>query len=179
MRNAEMSEAYEMYETYGICGTGKKSEMNEKELDFTELLGVPFVDGGRSAERGFDCWGLCIEVFRLLGEPLTDFQVSCNDVEGAFASFEVERLNWVRHHWPHAPAPSVVAIRFSSDLVNHVGVYIGNGKFLHTRQKTGVVIEQADSPAWRHRIEGFYTLKRPKMPNMLKTLKNAEGGMRG
>lgn len=129
------------------------------ELKIYDLIGVPFVNGGRTVEEGFDCWGLCLEVFCRMGKELTDYRVSCYDFEAAFASFDSERAAWIRHEWPDVPTPSVVAIRFNTPNVNHVGVYVGDGKFLHTREKTGVCIERADSPAWRHRIEGFYTQK--------------------
>ena len=121
-----------------------------------DLIGVPFADGGRGPDS-FDCWGLCLEVFRREGITLRDYRLCCHDSEGFRGNFEIERPAWRRHEWPDIPSPAVVALRFNTTAVNHVGVYIGDNKFLHTREKTGVVIERVDSPYWKRRIEGFYT----------------------
>lgn len=127
----------------------------------TDLLGKPFRDGGRGPDA-FDCWGLCVEVFRREGVTLRDYRLYCYDTEGFFQNFHDELPRWDRHEWPNIPVPAVVAIRFNTYVVNHVGVYIGDGKFLHTREKTGVLIERIESPAWRRRIEGFYTPKKAR-----------------
>ena len=121
-----------------------------------DLIGVPFSDGGRGPDS-FDCWGLCLEVFKRHGLSLRDYKLCCHDSEGFNVLFLGALPEWTRHEGPEIPVPSVVAIRFNSGVVNHVGVYIGDGKFLHTREKTGVCIERIDAPYWKHRIEGFYT----------------------
>lgn len=123
-----------------------------------DLIGVPFADGGRGPDA-FDCWGLCREVYRRFGLELPDYALCCYDAEGFLRHFAEQRPLWQRHELPNVPTPAVVAIRFNAPSVNHVGVHIGEGKFLHTREKTGVVIELVASPAWRRRIEGFYTPK--------------------
>jgi hypothetical protein len=121
-----------------------------------DLVGVPFLDGGRGPD-GYDCWGLCLEVFRRHGVDLPDYKLCCHDTEGFFGLFVGELPRWTRHEPPDVPVPSVVAIRFNSPMVNHVGICVGDGRFLNTREKTGVVIERLDSLYWRNRIEGFYT----------------------
>lgn len=123
-----------------------------------DLIGVPFADGGRGPDA-FDCWGLCREVFRRFGVELPDYEICCYDAESFIHQFTEERPLWRRHEPPGIPVPALIAIRFNAPNVNHVGVYIGDGKFLHTREKTGVVVELLCSPAWRRRIEGFYTPK--------------------
>jgi cell wall-associated NlpC family hydrolase len=130
------------------------------ELRFDDLIGIPFVDGGRDPRTGLDCWGLVREVFRRAGTTLPDFTIGCHDTTEIGAAVESERMlgRWRHWHAHDAPAPSVVAIRFNSPLlVNHTGVYLGRKRFLHTRELTGVAVERIDSPSWRDRIEGFYT----------------------
>ena len=126
-------------------------------MHVTDLIGKPFVDGGRGPEA-YDCWGLCVEVFRRQGVELRDYKLCCHDSAGFDGLFQEALSQWERREEPNIPAPSVVAIRFNHPVfINHVGVYIGNGRFLHTREKTGVVVERIDSPCWRDRVEGFYT----------------------
>jgi cell wall-associated NlpC family hydrolase len=119
----------------------------------TDLIGVPFIDGGRGPE-GYDCWGLCLEVFRRCGVALPDYKLCCYDSPGFFSLFQGALSQWTRCDPPAVPA--VVALKLNFPAVNHAGVYVGEGKFLHTRDKTGVVIECLNAPQWRHRIEGFY-----------------------
>lgn len=126
-----------------------------------DLIGKPFQDGGRGPET-FDCWGLCLEVFRREGVMLRDYRLCCYDAEGFDRNFRDELPRWNRYQWPDIPVPAVITIRFNEPVVNHVGVYIGDMKFLHTREKTGVVVERIDAPYWKHRIEGFYTPNEPR-----------------
>jgi cell wall-associated NlpC family hydrolase len=121
-----------------------------------DLVGAPFEDRGRGP-GGYDCWGLVCEAYRREGISLPDYTLCCHDAEGFHGFFEEELPRWTRHEPPDIPVPAVVTIRLNSPLVRHVGVYIGGGRFLHTREKTGAVIERIDAPQWRHRIEGFYT----------------------
>jgi cell wall-associated NlpC family hydrolase len=122
----------------------------------TDLIGKPFIDGGRGPE-GYDCWGLCLEVFKRHGIELPDYKIYCYDSAGFFTLFQGALPQWARCDPPEIP--SVVTVRLNFPVVNHVGVYIGEGKFLHTRDKTGVVIERLDAPQWRYRTEGFYIPK--------------------
>ncbi len=130
-------------------------------LKYTDLIGVPFADGGRSLKTGFDCYGLVMEVFKRCEKEIPEYFAPAFDdglvntqVKAALCSGwqEIERANLT--------VPSVVLFRFNSPLPNHVGVYIGNGCFLHCRNPIGVNIDRIDSPAWRHRVEAFYIYER-------------------
>lgn len=125
--------------------------------DISSLVGTPFKDGGRGPDS-FDCWGLVREVYKRCGIDLPEYaEIACYDALRVTAEMASESKRWNKHQPPDLPIPCVATFRVSSPMVNHVGVYIGNGKFLHTREKAGAVIESLDSPIWRHRIEGFYT----------------------
>lgn len=121
---------------------------------FTDLIGLPFVDGGRDPAAGLDCWGLSTEVFRRYGVELPDYKISCEE-----ASLISHKVNEQRPHWRRCtgeiPVPALVVIRFAG-YCDHTGVYIGNGRFIHTRKGVGVNIDRIDNPAWAKRIEGFY-----------------------
>ena len=122
----------------------------------SSLIGVPFVDGGRGPE-GYDCWGLVREIYHRYGIELPDYDIGCYDVENIISEVERNRPQWLRQEPPDLPVPCIVAFKVSAPMVNHVGIYLGDGKFIHTREKAGAVIERLDAPAWRHRIEGFYS----------------------
>ncbi len=120
---------------------------------FTDLLGKPFANGGRGPEE-YDCYGLATEVFNRFSINLPDFRISCEDASGINSTIDDERKRWERCDTPETP--SIVVMRFNSRFYNHVGVYIGKGKFIHTAKKIGVRIENISELYWKHRIEGFY-----------------------
>lgn len=41
-------------------------------MNFTDLIGVPYKEHGRTKEEGLDCYGLVLECCRRAGTPLTD-----------------------------------------------------------------------------------------------------------
>ena len=44
-------------------------------VDVHDLIGKPFVSGGRDVEIGMDCWGLVMEIYMRYGVRLPDFKV--------------------------------------------------------------------------------------------------------
>lgn len=123
------------------------------QIKLTDLLGKRFADHGRGPDK-FDCYGLAAEVFKRYGVNLPDYKISCKNASKIDSTIEKERSNWKRLDKPENP--SLVVMRFNSNLYNHVGVYIGNGQFIHTARKTGVRIESVESIYWKNRIEGYY-----------------------
>lgn len=122
---------------------------------FNDLIGKLFEDGGRGPD-GFDCWGLSIEVFRRYGIALPDYKICCEDASRIDGQIKDAQPRWTKFDGP-LPVPCLVVMRFNSPVFcNHTGVYIGEGKFIHTRERIGVNIDSIESPAWKHRIEGFY-----------------------
>ena len=118
-----------------------------------DLIGKPFCDGGRGPE-GYDCWGLAAEVYKRFGKELPDYKIACEDACRVNAEIEQNKPQWVQLIMPVAPC--LVVMKMGVTFVNHVGVYIGDGRFIHTRDKIGVNIDRIDNPNWRKRIEGYY-----------------------
>lgn len=121
-----------------------------------DLIGVPFKDSGRSID-GFDCYGLAMEVFKRYGITIPEFHACCEDFTKIDGIIAEQRARWKRVELPDLPVPCLVVIKFNHPvLCNHTGVYIGEGRFIHIRQKIGVNIDMIDSPVWHKKIEGFY-----------------------
>ena len=126
--------------------------------NFSDLIGVPFVNRGRSKDVGYDCYGLVKEVYRRYGYNIPEYDTDYTDTERINGLIAGNTKGYPWHKIAEPKAPCLLAIRFGAPygVINHTGVYIGDGMFVHTRERIGVNIDSIYSPAWRRVIVGFY-----------------------
>lgn len=128
--------------------------------NFNDLIGTPFMNRGRDAKTGLDCYGLVKEVFRRYGHEIPEYDMQYNYDDmcrvNELISGNVKNYPWKEIKEPKEPC--LIAIRFGSPegVVNHTAVYIGDGRFIHTRERIGVCIDRLSNPAWHRVIVGFY-----------------------
>lgn len=143
-------------------------------MDYNKYIGLPYASNGRT-ESGVDCWGLACLFYRdELGIELPSYSElysTASDPEVVSAINE-NRDNWLL---------TTQAIPGDLCLFNiygepaHVGVYVGDNKFLHAREGRDSVIESLSSAQWSKRFQGFYTYSRQSQllvagsPHPLKT----------
>jgi len=124
----------------------------------SDLIGVPFVDGGRDLS-GMDCYGLARETMRRFGYEVPDITVSAFDTLGIHAIYEGQRARWA---WRQieAPEPGDLAVMCldpkETQAVQHVGVYVGSGRVLHTLKKKQSHLIRIDDPFWSRKIRAWY-----------------------
>ena len=83
------------------------------------FLGVPYRWGGESVEEGFDCSGFTMTVYRLNGLDLPRSSRSQWHAGRAVGKSDLEKGN-------------LVFFRTAGNgKVSHVGIYTGNGQFIH------------------------------------------------
>ena len=100
------------------------------------LLGTPYRWGGTSPERGFDCSGLVGYVFRTIGIDLPRVSRAMANEGTAVA----DRT---------ALAEGDLVFFGKRGHVDHVGIYIGGGKFLHApRTGRDVTVSSLESGYW-------------------------------
>jgi len=84
-----------------------------------EFIGVPYLWGGTSPETGFDCSGLAMTVYQLNGLDLPRHSATQYD-----AGNPIDKKNLQKG--------DLVFFATNGDgKVSHVGIYIGNGRFIH------------------------------------------------
>ena len=127
-------------------------------MNYTDLIGVPFKNRGRDYEHGLDCYGLVKEVYKRHGIEIPEYDADYNDMERINELIEGNTQGYPWRELAEPKVPCLIAIRFGSPVgvVNHTAVYIGGGKFIHTRERVGVCIDRINNPAWRRVIVGFY-----------------------
>jgi cell wall-associated NlpC family hydrolase len=124
----------------------------------SDLIGVPFVDDGRDV-TGLDCWGLAMLVLARLGKQIPDYRVRCDATDEISTLVETAKTD---SRWKQVETPipgDLVAIRADSripDAVQHFGVYIGEGRFIHILVNHGVAIARISDRFWIRKIAGYY-----------------------
>ncbi len=107
--------------------------------DALRFLGTPYVFGGTSSS-GFDCSGFVQHVFAMLGMSIprtADAQYSAGGrVKGRMKAGDLVFFQ------TYEPGPS------------HVGIYIGNGKFVHASSSHGVMVSNLSDSYWSSRYLG-------------------------
>jgi cell wall-associated NlpC family hydrolase len=117
--------------------------------DYSELIGTPFEYGGRGPDK-YDCWGLVMHLYRSeKGIGIPDY-ISPSDAS-RIAALMIGDL----HLWEQIEEAKGAVVLFRASEFMHVGYCIGNGRFIHTWDKSGgVCIERLSD--WKRRILGFY-----------------------
>ena len=110
-----------------------------------KYLGVPYKRAGAS-KKGFDCSGFVKVVYE--------------EVFGVRLPHQSSQQS----HSPQLVDASMDSL-ITGDLVffstsgrnraiNHVGIYLGGGRFIHAAQSSGVVVSELEEPYWRSKIIG-------------------------
>jgi cell wall-associated NlpC family hydrolase len=122
------------------------------EVQYGDLIGVPFVKGGRTL-RGLDCYGLVREMYRRwYGVELPNYEPahpSQNEVALILSGLQQwERVTPVEG--------SMALFKLTSTL--HTGFVLPYGRLIHTwDQSGGVCVERLSD--WKHRIMGCYVYR--------------------
>jgi len=131
---------------------------------FEHLIGIPFVDGGRTIEEGLDCFGLFILANKEYGKDIPDFKISCYDSP----KIAFQAMMEIQAHWEKIEQPEEgCGVAFAIDptypgLVQHFGIYIGDNRVLHTIKKAESSTIRIDHPYWKNKIVGYYRWKNAK-----------------
>ncbi len=107
------------------------------------LVGTPYRYGGNTPEGGFDCSGLVNFVYR----DMLDLALPRTSRE--LAAYQGPRIE------PQKLATADLVFFGSRGSVSHVGIYIGEGRFVHAPSTGGTVrLDHLDGTYWRRNYSG-------------------------
>ena len=126
------------------AGTPRADAANAVLFRAIALVGTPYRYGGNTPDSGFDCSGLVGYVYR--------------DVAGILLPRSAEQISQI-------DAPEIDRERLGSgDLVffrahgrgtSHVGIFVGEGRFVHAPNEGGTVrLDRLDDKYWRDHFNG-------------------------
>ena len=120
------------------------------------FLGVPYRRGGNSAETGFDCSGFTRHIFEMsLGLVLPR---RVDDQASAPGLFSISRAE--------LKPGDLVFFNTLRRTFSHVGIYIGDGKFIHApRSGASVRVEDMRLAYWQQRFTGARRVDAAALPS--------------
>lgn len=119
------------------------AEMNDLAVYALSLSGTPYKYGGTSPESGFDCSGFVGYVFKhSLGKSLPR------------TTEEISRVG-ARQNSEWLKPGDLVFYDTMNRSYSHVGIYLGDGQFIHSPSKgKSVTVVNMNEPYWRQRYNG-------------------------
>ena len=107
------------------------------------FLGVPYRRGGNTAETGFDCSGFV----RAMYQQTVGLILPRKAEQQAAATQKIERAD--------LQPGDLVFFNTMRRAFSHVGIYVGEGKFIHSpKPGAGVRVESLGLAYWSHRFDG-------------------------
>jgi len=118
---------------------------SEMVLSAMNFLGVPYRRGGSSADEGFDCSGFTRHVFENSLGLLLPRRADQQAQDSSLAKVQREELR----------PGDLVFFNTMRRAFSHVGIYVGEGKFIHSPRAGGEVrIEDMRQAYWAKRFNG-------------------------
>jgi cell wall-associated NlpC family hydrolase len=118
---------------------------SELVLASMNFLGVPYRLGGNSAEDGFDCSGFTRHVFEMSLGLVLPRRAEQQAREAGLTDVARDQLK----------PGDLVFFNTMRRAFSHVGIYVGEGKFIHApRSGSAVRIEDMRQAYWSNRFNG-------------------------
>ena len=122
-------------------------------MQYTDLIGVPFKDGGRN-KNGLDCWGLVkILLERQCYKYIQDYYISAFNIKDIHDELETNRHTWRKIEKPEVGCVVLLANGCTA-AANHVGIVVDDSRFIHAYARTGVCVSALKR--WQAHIRGYY-----------------------
>jgi cell wall-associated NlpC family hydrolase len=127
----------------GAVGSKVEARASELVLNAMAFLGVPYKLGGDTAATGFDCSGFV----RAIYEQTAGLMLPRRAEQQAAATQSISKAD--------LQPGDLVFFNTLRKAFSHVGIYVGDGKFIHSpRPGAEVRVEDMDVRYWSKRFDG-------------------------
>ena len=132
-----------LLERIGQMGVTMRDRTSDLVVNAMAFLGVPYRRGGSSAETGFDCSGFV----RAIYEQTVGLVLPRKADDQAAATQVIDRND--------LKPGDLVFFNTMRRAFSHVGIYVGEGKFIHSPKPGAEVrVEDMSGSYWRRRFDG-------------------------
>ena len=123
--------------------TGVTEKASELVVAAMGFLGVPYKRGGNTFESGFDCSGFV----KALYEQSAGLLLPRKAEQQAAVTLEIDKAE--------LQPGDLVFFNTLRKAFSHVGIYVGDGKFIHSpRAGSAVRVEDMQKTYWNQRFDG-------------------------
>jgi cell wall-associated NlpC family hydrolase len=127
----------------GDVGDKVEAKASELVVNAMTFLGVPYRRGGTSSDTGFDCSGFVRAIF----EQTAGLVLPRRAKEQAATSQKIDRSD--------LQPGDLVFFNTMRRAFSHVGIYIGDGQFIHSPKPGAEVrVESLSLAYWARRFDG-------------------------
>ena len=127
----------------GLVGQSVTEKASELVFTAIGFLGVPYRRGGSTVESGFDCSGFV----RAMYQQTIGLMLPRKAEQQAAATEKIERAD--------LQPGDLVFFNTMRRAFSHVGIYIGEGKFIHSpKPGSEVRVEDMGVAYWKRRFDG-------------------------
>jgi cell wall-associated NlpC family hydrolase len=130
---------------------------------FNEYLGIPFKSGGRD-RNGIDCYGIILLIYKeKKGIQLFDIE-KYDSAWGESENYFISNYHksWEKIEIKELQPFDVILFRIDTIVPQHVGLYTGEGKFIHCMETMPVGISKLNNRPWPSYIDSAYRYKGEK-----------------
>lgn len=138
-----LSQFVEIRQNMSVQAHGVVDRTSDLVVTAMGFLGVPYRRGGTSAETGFDCSGFVRAMYEKTAGLLLPRRA---DQQAAFAE-KIDKKD--------LQPGDLVFFNTMRRAFSHVGIYVGDGKFIHSpRSGSEVRVEDMQHSYWKRRFDG-------------------------
>ncbi len=128
---------------WGTVAPADPAAANAVLIRAISLVGTPYRYGGNTPKGGFDCSGLVNYVY----SDMLDLKLPRTSRQ--LAAYQGPRIA------PRQLTPADLVFFGSGGKVSHVGIYVGEGRFVHAPSTGGTVrLDRLDGAYWRDHYSG-------------------------
>mgnify|MGYP003791026463 CR=1 FL=1 len=135
--------------------------MNSPSSPTDILIGKAYSDMGRGPDS-YDCWGVCVEVGKILGIPIPDYgEYHCSESDRVFKNFlDKSVMEWDKIKGKPQPGDVLVFKQETKNSCLHFGIVVEDGRhFLQCNRDLGVHRARLNNPYFKQAVLGIYRFR--------------------